>query len=531
MNRLITSVLVSIAGFNALMTAQEARPRLVVNIVVDQLRTADLEYLESLFGPDGFKRLMKDGAYLRDVDFNTHNPDIANSSAILMTGSVPSANGVPGATIFDSTSKRMVPVLTGSDSRTLSPEAIRLSTFCDEIAINGNGLSLIYSISADPQQSVILAGHAANSAVWIDENTGRWASSSYYKEIPQCVSERNHRASLTSRIDTMTWRPMLDVSRYRNISAAQKERPFRYSFRKSDRDVYSRFSLSPLANREVTDLAISYLNTLRLGTRYSDDARKSAMLGEPVDVLNIGYRLNPAPLTSSADYSLEQQDAYVRLDKQLSRLFDAIDHSAGLDNTLVVLSSTGYYDSPAVDNSKYRIPSGDFSARRAVSLANAYLSAKYGNGDYIDTFVDGQLYLNNKELESRHINREDAAAELCAFLLKMSGVNGAYTAKDLNAAATSATLSLSRDIDPKHCGDVFVSFTPGWNISDDMTYPARVKTASTAVTVAPTFFLGPQIEPSVISTTVDATRIAPTITQILRIRSPNGAVSRPLLLF
>lgn len=535
MNRLITSVLVSLVGLNALIQAGEARPKLVVNIVVDQLRTADLEYLQTLFGNKGFNRLIREGAYLRDIDFHAESPDIANTTALLATGAHPGATGVPAASLFDNEAKRMVKTLSDkkyngvSTSESFSPVGIRLSTVSDEIAVSGNGLSLIYSIAADPQQAVILGGHAANAAVWIDPNTGKWASSSYYKEIPGCVSQRNQRSPLSSRIDTMVWKPALSPERYRHIPADKKRQPFQYTF-SSGRDSYSRFAATPLANREITDLAIDCLQSMRMGRRYSADSGKSDLLGEPVDVLNIGYALNPLPVTGQADASMEQQDAYIRLDAQLTRLLDAIDRSVGLSNSLVVLSSTGYFDERPIDAQRYRIPSGEFSTSRAASLLNSYLSARFGNDSYVDTFIRGQVYLNRSNLERKGLDVAAVAEEARDFLLKMSGVNNVYTQRDLANPSGEEASRLRLSNDPKTSGDVMVTFVPGWNVSEDYNYPPTQHTVSGAATVVPAFFLGAEVVPEVISATVDATAIAPTVTQILRIRSPNGAVGRPLLL-
>lgn len=535
MNRLITSVIVSLVGFNALLQAGEARPRLVVNIVVDQLRTADLEYLQSLLGQKGFNRMIREGAYLRDVNFKTQSPDIANSTAILMTGASPGSNGIPASQLFDAGNKRMVKVLSDSkysginSSDNLSPMNLRFSTISDEIAVNGNGLSLIYSIAADPQQAILLSGHSATGSIWIDPNTGKWASSSFYKSLPQCVTERNFKAPLSSRIDTMVWRPSLDVNRYINTSAAQKQHPFKYTF-SSGRDAYTRFAQSPLANREITDLAIDCINTLNLGNRYSSSNGKSAILGEPVDVLNIGYTLSPSLHSGAGDRQMEQQDSYVRLDAQLARLFDAIDRKVGLGNSLVVLSSTGYFDEPPVDSDKFRIPSGEFSARKAGSLLNSYLSARFGNGDYVNYFANGHLYLDHKLIENRGLKLQDVASEARDFLLKMSGINGVYTSRELQNPVSEDALTLKFSNDTRKSGDLIVCYLPGWNVTDDYSYPPQTKTITTAATISPTIIMGGGVVPRTISTTVDATSIAPTVTQILRIRSPNGATGHPLIL-
>ncbi|MDE6442908.1 MAG: alkaline phosphatase family protein [Muribaculaceae bacterium] len=525
MNRLITSVICSLVGINTILAVDPSRPRLVVGIMVDQLRTDYIEYLQNLFGEKGFRRLMKDGAFLKDVDFKVPGLDNVSGTAMVYTGGYPRLNGITSAMVYDPSRQDMAPALNDPSiignftSETYSPANLRLSTLSDEIAIDGAGLGMVYSISPDPQQSIIMAGHAGNSAFWINENTGRWATTTYYKDAPNALTQRNYNDPITARIDTMQWRPMLPLSRYPGLPAQKRQFEFKHTFPKSDRSVYRMYASSPLVNTEVTDVAVTYLKDLRIGQR-----------GDAIDMLNIGYTAAPYKYVKDGDYRLELEDSYVRLDGQLSRLFDAIDKYVGLDNTLIYLASTGYYDDSVEDDPKYRIPTGMFSVKRALSLLNSYLAARYGNGDYVDTYSRGHVYLDRKKIEEKKLNLEEVSSAARDFLVKMSGVSDAYTMGDIMTSALPSMEALRLGTDPKTGGDIVLEFNAGWTVVDDTRFPNVSNVSRSSMVQTPAFIMGPTVPKTTITTPVDATAIAPTVSRILRIRSPNGSVTKPFLL-
>ncbi len=212
MNRIITSVLVGLVGLNAVIQADPTKPKLVVGIMVDQLRTDYIDYLKDLFGEKGFRLLVDSALNLRNVDFNVSRLDGAAATAEVMTGAYPRTNGVTWAT---------------TSSGTLSPEAIRVSTLSDEVAIDGGGMANVYTIAPDEPTAVALAGHAANSAIWLSPTNGQWATSSYYGTLPQAAQLRNGRNSVQARIDTMVWKPLLPIGMYPGVAPQQKFYPFR----------------------------------------------------------------------------------------------------------------------------------------------------------------------------------------------------------------------------------------------------------------------------------------------------------------
>lgn len=521
--KLISSLLMGLMTINVAIAGDASRPKLVVGIVVDQLRTDYLQYLQSMFGEKGFRRLMRDGLYLQQLDFKSDVSDPSSATAVLFTGNYAPANGVPSAKVYSVTDARPVSVLEDKGSmgnytrETLSPANLRLSTISDEVAIDGDGLTSVYAISADPQQAIIMAGHAGNCALWINDNEGKWSSTAYYRDFPSFISHRNQYKSLTSRLDTLQWRPALPIDKYPGVPAQKRYYPFRHIFSRSDRDVYRRFKTSAPANAEVTDVAIDALKNLNLGRR-----------NDAIDMLSIAYTAAPYKYVKDGDYRVELEDTYIRLDSQLGRLLDEIDSKVGLENTLIFVSSTGYYDDAVVDDPKFRIPSGDVSLKRVESLLNSYLSAKYGNGDYVSGIFGRQVYLDRRKLENSSLPLDKILADSRDFLVKMSGISDARLLGDVMSDPSGEGRRLRLSIDPKNCGDIFLTYTAGWNVIDDIQFPSTSSPAREGSVSTPFFMMGYGVKPVVISTPVDAAAIAPTITSTLHIRSPNGASTRPL---
>lgn len=521
MKRLATTVLMGLATLGYAAQADSTRPRLVVGIVVDQLRTDYIELLQNYFGEKGFKTLLNDGVYIRDVDFRVPRLDAASATAMLQTGSYPSQTGVPSATYFDASvpggQLRLPLVSTKSANITndsFTPEGLRLSTLSDELSIDGGGTSSVYSVALDPQQAVILAGHSGKGAYWVNNTSGNWVTSSYYGALPASLSTRNLRNSLSQRVDTMIWRPSSNLNRVPGLPAHKLTTPFKYTLSRNDRDVYKKFALTPMANAEVTDVAIDIINSLPQGGATS-----------VTDMVNVAYSLAPYRYGADGNARTELTDAYLRLDAQIGRLIDAIDRKVGRGNALIWVSSTGYFDDALPADERYRIPGGEFSARKARSLLNSYLSAKFGSGAYVSAIRDGQIFFDRQAIEQMRLDSDKVIADARQFVIKMSGVSDARTLAEVLSPRTEREENLRLGLDPRICGDIIVDFTPGWTVSYDETLPAQQKTVRENVVMTPAMIIAPGLSPVKISTPTDATALAPTVAGLLHIRSPNGARS------
>ncbi len=527
MPRLLLCLVASVASLGMGAQTVPPTPRLLVGIIVEGLDNDALELLRDRFGQGGFRLLENGSVVIPAVDYGTYL-DAAAATATLVSGAAPSTSGIGGDERYDRDAMRVVatyadPSFIGNfTSASLSPTALRVSTLTDELRIAAGGTNVAYAVAVDPAQALALGGHAANAAVWLDPGTGNWASSTFYKEMPVSVATRNRMSPLSSRLDTMSWVPALQPESYPALPDHLTHYPFRYVFPRGNVDRLDMFMSSPMANREVTSIAGDLIGSQRMGTHEG-----------VTDVLNIAYNLTPYPYGKNKDTRVETMDAYVRLDRDLERLFKTIDKNIGLDKTVIYLAATPPRPYGRRDDERWSIPYGEFSTRKAISLLNMYLIAVYGNGDYVSAYHRGQFFLDHKLLKDKNLDVRDVRRECASFLMRMTGVDRVHTIDEIAAGhAGENAEALRRNTVISSAGDVMIELAPGFELLDDFnTIPSSTRTVwsqRVATSTAPVFIKAPGVTPQTIGTPVDVRAIAPTVSRILRIRSPNGAAAAPL---
>lgn len=503
-----------------------ASPRLAVGILVDGLSGEYVDLLKEHLGQEGLNRFLNNGIVLENVDYGTPL-DATAVATVLMTGASPSANGISGQFRYDVQGRRNIPVfhddraMGNYTSQTYSPRAILSSTLTDEARVAGAGVTYAHSIAASPAIAIALAGHAANSAVWLDDTSGNWATSTFYPDLPTAVANRNRFTPLSSRLDTMQWTPSAISANADFIPEHLRKYPFRYTFQRGNQNRFDAYARSPLANAEITAMAAEYIQSLALGTHNG------------TDFLTIGLNLQPYEYTKTGENRYELIDAYVKLDSQLASLMSTIDKTVGSDNTLYFLAATPPRTTRRRDDPKWNIPGGEFSTRKAISLLNLYLIAIHGNGEWVSAYNDHSFYLNHDLANAKNVDMTTLRAQAADFLKRMSGVVQAHTIDEIltGRAATDNAEALRRNTVVANTGDIIVEVQPGWVIVDDASTAASGHNTDIKATAsAPVYLLIPGTRHTVITTPADARSIAPTVAGQLHIRPPNAS-SMPALRF
>lgn len=497
-------------------------PALVVNIVIDQLRSDYLDAFTPLYGEGGFARLKEKGRFYSQAEYPFDDPDCASAMACLMTGTSPYVNGIVGKHWLDRQS--LLPVFCVDDdtypglytSEKTSPRNLAVSTIGDELKVSTEGKGLVFSIAPTREAAVLGAGHAANGAFWLDDWTGKWATTCYYDGYPDWATAYEASSSLENRIGSIVWKPLNDmVANFKYfVTDGAKEKAFNHKFTSNRK--FREFKATACVNDEVNSLAKQAIEKGGLGT----DAA--------TDMLTLTYYAGAYDHQSARQYGMEMQDTYARLDRQLEELFNFVDERVGMDKTLFVVTSTGYCDSEELmDLSKYRIPTGIFSITKAKLLLNMYLIAVYGPGDYVETAIENQLYLNLKLIENRNLNLTEVLDRCSAFLIQLSGVKDVYTSQRLALGAWTPGISkLHNAYNPKCSGDIIIQVSPGWLLNNEDTHEQSLSRES--YLSFPLFLLGTGIEPEKVRIPVTIDRVAPTVAQALRIRAPNACPQAPL---
>ena len=516
---LITSILA--LTFSSLQAQpQPVIPKLVVMLTVDQLRTDYLEHFAPLYGDKGFRRLMREGKVFCQTEMPFANADRASALATLYTGATPSVHGIIGENWMDAQTLRPIncvddPAFMGNYTKeNTSPARLLTSTVADELRIATRNRSLVYAIAPFREAAVLAAGHAGNGAFWLNTQTGKWCSTTYYENLPWWVDGFNENNAPDIHTRAMMWTPLYSPERY-NCLPGETTESFRYGLTGEGINKYRRLTRTPFINDEVNRLAAELLKQSQVG-------RDSIP-----DLLSLTYYagiFHPAPTLSQ---SAEIQDTYVRIDRSIADLLDLLDRQVGLRNVLFCLTATGHTEPQPADTDIYHIPGGEFYLNRCATLLNMYLMATYGEGKYVEAYYDQQIYLNHKLIEEKQLNLTELQEKAAEFLVQFSGVNEVYSAHRLLLGSWSPQADRIRNSYHRlRSGDLLIEVLPGWTIMQEN--GAEHHTVRTANIPSPLILWGSGIQAETIRIPVSAARIAPTLASALRIRAPNACTELPL---
>lgn len=518
--RILTSLLALLAVTG--VKAQQAIPvpKLVVTVMIDQLRSDYLDAFSPLYLNDGFVRLLNEGRVYADAQYPVANIDRAAATATLYTGTVPYDHGVIGEQWLDRATLRPVYCVDDADYQgvntddTSSPKHLGVSTIGDELKVATEGKAVVYSIAPFRDAAILAAGHAADGAFWIDDKTGSWCGSSFYGNIPMWASAYSSRHPLSQFVPKMSYEPISEaVGTFNYFASGGMKTPFKHRF--SVDHPYVDYKNSALVNEEVTRMVEACLNTSTIG------------YDMVTDFLAISYYAGNFNHESVNTSPIEMQDTYVRLDACIRDLLNAIDKRVGLENALIVLTSSGTSEEKPENLAQYRIPQGTFYINRTSALLNMYFMAQYGAGQYVDAVYGNQIYLNHKLLEDKQLNIVDAMERAQDFLLQCSGVKDVYTSQRLTLGAWTPGISRIRNgYNPKCSGDIFIEVAPGWELcNEDLQTMSQVRMSYVEF---PIIFFGYKIENKKEFTSTSVDVIAPTLAHYMRIRAPNACSTRPL---
>ena len=270
-------------------------------------------------------------------------------------------------------------------------------------------------------------------------------------------------------------------------------------------------------NDNVTNTALSLINKAALGKRAFPD------------FVSLTYYAGNFSKSMDKAYSIELQDTYCRLDKDIAQLLEGIDRTVGLKNTLIFVTSTGYYQAEE-PNSDVNIQPTIFYSNRCESLLNMYLMAIYGREQWVEGYFDNQIYLNRKLIQTKNINLKEIQQKAAEFVIQFSGVQDVVTYSQLLFGEENTTMSGYRNLlSRENSGDIFIELQPGVKVVNEKeTAVVKDYRVRNAAVVAPVIFFGFDVKPQKVGRTINAREIAPTVSHILRIRSPNAASANVL---
>lgn len=518
----LVAATITVTSIHAQTTTVRETPKLVIGITIDQLRGDYLELFQGAFSERGFKRLLNEGLVYQNVKFDLPNLDDASAIATIYTGTMPFYHGIIGNQQYTVKKKEITSVFAddnflGNYSQDkVSPLALKASTITDELKIASKGASDVYSFSPRTEQALASAGRLANCAFWIDDHNGQWASSTYYKDFHWTVDQENRsNTGNFVKIWGYNWYPLLDPAAYKASPYIQQSyAAFQHNFG-TDKETYKLYKQSPIVNQSIRDMASLLMVKTEMGKRISPD------------FLALTFYAGNYPGTQ--EYSVEIQDTYIRLDKDIEKLLDEVDKAVGLKNTFIFVTSTGYYNPGKVEWETVDLKDGTFYVNRCEALLNMYLMAIYGQEQWVEKYYNEQIYLNRKLIEDKNLSLKEVQDKAAEFVSEFTGVQNVYTSYQIKLGEWNPVMEYYKNgYTTETAGDLYVEIQPGYKIVHEQDPNFVEKQIRSNAIVCPLIFFGNGIKAEKIKRTVSATEIAPTVSHVMRIRPPNAAKDQPL---
>ena len=516
--RAVIALLVVLSLPAGLRAGNTEVPKVVVGVVVDQLRADYLEKYAHLYGDEGFKKLFAEGRVYTNGYFAHANPDRSSAVASVYSGSTPYYHGITGNRFLERKSMRVSAVVDDAAYEGIntdegsSPARLLVTTLTDELKMATKGHSYVMSVAPERDMAILAGGHAPNAVIWLAEDKAMWASSNYYNGVPTWVRPFNHRAGTQFDWNNMEWEPYYPTGVYSYSVYDGAPKAFRHTFRGAAVETVRRYKTTACINDEVTQLAQACIAGSMFGRN------------KITDMLCVGYYAGNYEHAPEWEASLELQDIYCRLDRNIADLLRAVDEKVGIDNALFFITSTGYADVHMPDSKILTLPTGELKMDRCVALLNMYLGALYGKDNYVEGSYLNELYLNHALIEKRQLSMQELQERCTEFLSQMAGVKRVYPSLDLLSGAADADMRGSYNSD--RSGDLTLEVTPGWTLVDDR-WNERVGYNRAHVPV-PVIMYGAGLTAGMSRVPIAVESIAPTVAHILRVSAPNACSARPL---
>jgi predicted AlkP superfamily pyrophosphatase or phosphodiesterase len=514
------------------------KPALIVGIVVDGMRYDWIERYWNLFGEGGIKKLIRQGTSYTDTSVPFFLADAGSSNASISTGAPPAIHGIVSENWYNRLRREKVHCTedylirsVGSTSINGKHSANQLlaNTIGDQMILSSDYKAKVISVSFRAESAILLEGHIPGSAYWFDTLTGSWITSSQYANtLPEWVNNFNAGNSASHYL-TRDWELLLAANLYAGCPPDDNGLETGY---------YNQFKTFPYKisriRRESLGQDNEILGKLPFGNTLTTDFAISALLQEGLgkdqvtDMLWISFTaINQITKLFGPD-SREVADALLRFDLDLQRLIFQIEETVGKDKALIFLTSThGACMDPDYSRA-LNLPGGFFRYRNAVALLNSYLSAIYGEGDWVEYYVAHQIYLNETLIDQKNLPFTIIQDQASRFLTHFDGVARAVSSDRLISGEVTSPWGdlVQNSFNPDRTGDIIVILQPGWIEEDNTDSDSR--SPYTYDTHVPLTWYGWKVTRQSINRPVTLVDIAPTISHLLSIAAPSGATGKIL---
>jgi len=503
------------------------KPKLVIGIIVENMRPDYIDRYWDKFGEGGFKKLYNEGAVCSNFKIEQHIQSYATGTATLFTGVYPSIHGIISPVWYDRLTEKEIYCVSddyyftvGADTEAGNASAIRLmaNTLGDNLKVYSGGNSKVFSAAMNDATAILSTGHAADGAFWFDNKSGRMISSSYFiSTFPDWVRIFNS-TNFADRYAHKNWTTYLPLISYEGITEDDyileegyfsEWNTFPHVINKYVRRAgnFRPLKTTPWANEIIRDFTVELIENENLGS------------DEYTDLLTIAFSSMDYENGSFGPASLEMEDTYIRLDQAISTLLSYLEKKFSEDETLIFLTANTSASYPAdYLKEEYNLAAGHFSPESAFALLTSLLNITYGEEKWIESTEGQQVYFNHKLIDKNGIDKKEIIETAATFINQFEGIKVALPAHDLErgAAGSNANSNLYNSFNKKQSGDFLYVLEEGWQ----PTYKYK-KVNYTGQTHIPLVFYGNGINHVIINERHTAPDLVPTLAGLIGIYPPD----------
>lgn len=531
------AIILVLLGLISFQTIAQNQPKLVVGVVVDQMRMDYIYRYWDKYSENGFKKLMSEGFTCKNAHFNYIPTYTGPGHASIFTGATPMNHGIIANDWYDKASGKEIycvsdslrnSIGTKNKQGKMSPSLLLAPTLGDAFKVSTQFRGKTIGISLKDRGAVLPAGHSADAAYWMDYESGHFISSDHYmSSLPKWVEAFNAEKH-ADKLAKEGWQTLLALEKY--TESTEDNTPYEKIYNKNGYPVfpydlpqlikdkgYYAFANSPFGNTIVRQFAEQAIINEDLGE------------DEFLDLLTISFSSPDMVGHSFGPQSIEIEDTYIRLDLEIAELISSLNERVGEGNYTLFLTADHAAAQVPAYLKDHKIPTDYFETERFESELNAMLVAQFGAGNWVLSFSNQQLFLNHALIDSKVINEEEMLNSIQDFALDFKGVASVLSAKQLQHPLPNDQFAsmAQRGWNPLRSGDMVVQFLPGW-----MSYGHQGTTHGSSYNYdshVPIMFYGFGVKQGVELNPVDITQIAPTISIITSTAFPMLSDHRPIV--
>ncbi|MCA5003989.1 alkaline phosphatase PafA [Sphingobacterium bovistauri] len=541
MKKKLLALILALLSLSNTMQAQVERPKLVVGLMIDQMRWDYLYTFADRYSNYGFKRLLKEGFSCE----NTIIPYIPTYTAIghstVYTGSVPSIHGIAGNDwIIQSTGQEMYCTedinVEGVGSKAIegkqSPRNLLASTITDQLKLATNFKSKVVGISIKDRGGILPAGHFADAAYWFESKSGNWITSTFYmNNLPEWVNKFN-KQKLAEKYLMQDWNTLYPIDTYTNSINDDNTYEGKWAGEKSP-------TFPRKTSELMKDAGLELIKTTPQGNTFTLDFAKSAIESETLGNNPTKHTDFLCVSLSATDYvghryslsAVEIEDTYLRLDRDIADFLQYLDKTVGQGNYTFFLTSDHAASYNPLFYTDQKGNGGYLFLRQIQKDIDAELSKIFGQKGLVNSLMNYQVHLNNKVIDSLQLDAEAIKKVIIKNLKKQDGI--AYVVDMENAENMFIPAPLREKIingyNRKNSGVIQIIAEPQWYSGTPRSTGTTHGVWSSYDSHIPLIFMGWGIKPGTSNKEVYSTDIAPTLASLLHVMEPNASIGKPIV--